>query len=155
MDKEERIITADMIRHDIGVFFSKKPRRLAAGGVLAAAGLFGLYCMPDLYGYSAGILFAVTLFNMLAWFSSVTGVAVFFSNIRSFDMARYFACTVTGSVVLLMLISARGVLAAMDITVEINYSEALWGKIAENLPIFAATLTGSALVGYVFGRKRT
>lgn len=154
IDKEERIITAAVIRHDIGVFFAEKHRRLIAGGILAAAALIVLYALPDLYGYSAGTAMAVTLCRMLAWFSAITGMAVFFSNIREFDFPRYIAAAVTCAVVILMLISARGVLAGMDITVRINYVEALWGGIAENLPIFAAALTGSVFAGYVFGRKR-
>ncbi len=155
MDKEEPIITLATIRHDIGVFFSKKPRRLAAGGILAAGGLIALYCMPSLNGYSASTLFAVTLSNMLAWFAAITGTAVFFSNIRKFDLPRYIAVAAASAVMILILTSARGVFSAMDITVEIDFVQGLLCELANNLPIFAAALTGSVLVGYACGRERT
>lgn len=153
MDKEERIITLTMVKHDVGVFFAKKPRRLAAGVILAAVGLIALYCMPSLNGYSAGTMFAISLSNMLAWFAAITGTAVFFSNIRKFALTRYIAAAAASAAIILMLISARGVLSAMDITVKIDFVQGLFGEIVENLPVFAAALTGSALAGHVCGRK--
>ncbi len=156
MDKEEQIITAYMIKRTVRVFFAKKHRRLIAGGILAAVALIVLYFLPDLNGFSAGTLIAAAVCRMLAWFSAISGIAVILSNLRKFDLTRYIAAAVTCAVVMLMLISARDVLSGIDLDADIDpfnlYQMLLYG-IADNLPLFFAALSGSALAGCIFGRK--
>lgn len=156
-NKEEQIITFDMVKHAASVFRAKKHRRLIAGGITAAAALIVLRFLPDLYGYPAGTLIAVAVCRMLAWFSAVSGMAVLLSNIRKFDLTRYIAAAVTCAVVMLILISACDALSSIDLGADIDsfyLSQVFWYGIVDNLLLFFAALNGSVLVGYVFGRKR-
>lgn len=154
MKKEEQIITLDILKNTVKVFFAKKPHRLAAGGILAVSALIVLYFLPNLNGYPAGVLFAMTMLRMLACFSVITGIAVIFSNIGKFDFSRYSAAAVTSAVLLIILTSVRGLLGAIDLTYahKVNYVEGVLGEIAANLPLYAAALVGSLFVGYVFGK---
>lgn len=155
---EEQTITINMVKHTVSVFWSKKHRRLIAGVIVAALGLVVLHCMPAKWlwnGRPTGEFFALILLCVMAFFLAVTGISVFFSNIKKFDLLRYIITAAASAVVLLMLISVREVFGGIDITVKVNFFSLLWVEILGYLPIFAAALTGSILVGYVFGGKRT